>query len=414
MSSRRLPLVVAFCVLLVGVATVLAFAALPSHRRAAARATVPQELPGPSRMTAALATNPVGRALVLYRQGTGPMVGDLPRTVVVGDDGGTVRRLTTGTVTTRPPARAARPVPVSLSPDGRTVAVGTRRTTTGGSEVALVDVGTGQTREHVVPGAPGVVPLAWSPDSRRLAYVGADATTADPAGPLFVFDVGTRRATAVPGAGDVAAAAFSPDGSRLALQAPGADVLRVVDPATGAGDDLPVPAGETLSGGAAWSPDGQLIAVSDAGRRLDFVPTAPGRSAPPPVTGRGDVLGWLSGDVVVHEAATGGVSGGEPGLVRVERTDVRTSASSSFFAVPTGAGGYAVSDLSLATALLPRAVPVASVDVDRGPWPLPLRITLVVGAALLSLPATVGLRRRHEEFQRLSAVPEWARDPSRG
>ncbi|PRY14032.1 WD40 repeat domain-containing protein [Kineococcus rhizosphaerae] len=404
MSSRRLPLLVAFCVLVVGVLTVLAVAAVPTHRRVPTRTTVPQQFPGPSRLTASLATNPVGRAVALYRQGTGLALAGSTQTLVLGSDGGTVRRLDGG----RGGTGAAGADTASLSPDGRTVAVGSHRLS-GGADVTLVDLASGQTRSYVVPRVLGVVPVAWSADASRLAYLGTAGPSAHPAGQLFVFDVASHRAVPVPGADVVTSAAFSPDGTRLAIQSPGASAVRVVDPRTGTGTALPVPDGEHLAGGAAWSPDGDLIAVSDGDRRLDFVPTQPGRPAPAPLTSAGDVLGWSSGSTVVHArpAATGA------GEFRVERTDVRTGTTTAFWSVPTPAG-LDVSGVSLATALLPGATPVPSVPADRGPWPVGLRVVLVVGAALLSVPAVVGLRRRYDEFRRIDAAPEWARDVSRG
>lgn len=408
MSSRRLPLLVAFCVLVVGVLTVLAVSAVPAHRRAPARATVPLQFPGPSRLTASLSTHPVGRAVALYRQDTG-LVGPA-QTLVVGTDGGTVRRLD-GPDDRRTAAPTGAPTVAtvaSLSPDGRTVAVGSHPEA-GGADVTLVDLDGGQTRSYVVPRVPGVVPVAWSADGSRLAYLGTDETSAHPVGRLFVFDVASHQAAPVPGADAVTAAAFSPDGTRLAVQSPGPAVVRVVDPGTGAGTDLPVPVGERLAGGAAWSPDGDLLAVSDGGRRLDFVPVQPGRPAPASVTSAGDVLGWSSASTVVHARPV--VPGDQE--FRVERTDVRTGATTAFWSVPTR-DGLDVSGVSLATALLPTARTVPSVPVDRGPWPVSLRVAMVVGAALLSLPAVVGLRRRYDEFRRIDAAPEWARDVSRG
>ncbi|WP_432543286.1 TolB family protein [Kineococcus sp. SYSU DK002] len=420
MSSRRLPLLVALCVLLVGVAAVLAVAALPGQRRVPARAVVPEELPGYSHLTADLATNPVGAALALYRQGLGVEFDDAPQALLVGADGGAARRLTEALDRGAPDTQGD-PAPMLLSPDGRTVVLGDWSSgpagpapgTVGSSDLALVDLATGAARVHVVPRVPGVVPVAWSPDGAAVAYLGTEEPTTpftSTPGQLYVFDVAARRAVAVAGGERVVAAAFSPDGSRIAFQAPGAQVLRVVDLATGAGAELPLPAGTTLVDGPAWSPDARFVAVSEGGQRLRFVPTEPGAEVPAPVPGSGGVLGWTSPEVVVHPA----VDAGEGQDFRVVRSDLRTGVTTPFFRVPTTGGEYAVGEVSLATALLPGAVTVPGVAVDRGPWPLELRVGLVLGAALLAAPATAGVRRRVRELHALTAVPEWARDPSRG
>ncbi|WP_432562411.1 TolB family protein [Kineococcus sp. SYSU DK003] len=434
MSSRRLSFLVGCVVLLLGIAAVLATATVSDRREAPARATVPQQMPGYSRLTADLARHPVGAALALYRQGSGLDVAGVPQALVVGADGASTRRLDQAVRRGAPDVREV-PAPVRLSPDGRTAAIGDWNAARSSSDLAFVDLGTGATRVFPVPPVAGAVPLAWSHDGGRLAYLAPDrppapssrssgptsgptsGSTSGPSsdqvsGQLFVFDTRTDRAAAVPGAADVVAAAFSPDGSRLAVQGTTAAAVRIVDPVGGAGRQVPVPAGMRLAGAAAWSPDGELLALRDGDRHLLFVATTPGREVPRPVPGRGDVLGWVAEDAVLHQAPAQGP--GHRTDFRVLRTDLADGSATPYLRIPTGGGSYAVSDLSLATALLPHAVTVQATEVDRGPWPLPLRLALVVVGALTAVSASAGLRRRWASLQRVLAVPDWARDSARG
>ncbi|MEW1956844.1 hypothetical protein [Kineococcus sp. NPDC059986] len=440
MSSRRLPLLVALCVLVLGTVAVLAVAALPGQRRPPSRSVVPEVFPGYSPLTAAVATNPVGAAVAVYRQEAATGIAGVTQTLVLGADGSSTRVLTQAAVRGGALAGSLEPAATVLSPDGRTVAVGDGPSTAGAnggttatrpgvasSTLALVDLGTGDTRVHVVPRVPTVVPLSWSADSTRLAYLGTSADAGSEAGSeagaatgqLFVFDARSERAVAVPGAQEVVAAAFSPDGSLVAFQTPGSSVVRVVAPfaptpadGTPESREVPVPAGAVLADGPAWSPDGSLLALTaGAGTpsaRIEFVAAGADRDVPAAVPGQ-DVLGWSSAGVLVHGTAPS--SDGDLGVVR---TELRTGATQGYLRVPTDGGHHPAGDLTLASALLARAVSTSSSSVDRGPWPLPVRLGFIAAAAVLSVPATVGLLRRRDRWAALTAVPEWARDTTRG
>lgn len=391
MSSRRLPALVALVVSLVGLVAVLAFAPRGATE-VPARAQVPSHLPGLSRLTAAEGDHPVGRGLALYPAGH-----DSGDVLLAGSDGRSVRHLET-----------AASAPVSLSPDGTLVAIGDRDE----GDITVLDVGSGEVRTVSLPEPGAVVPLAWSPDARRLAYLSPDL----PVGPgtqapgsLVVLDVASGRAQAVPGADDVVAAAFSPGGTRLAVQAPDSGIVRLLDPETGLGEEVPVPVETRLAGGAAWSPDGALLALRDGTDRIRFVGTRPGVTAPDPVPGVGDVLGWTSATVVVHAVAPDPTLRGADD-VRIVATDALSGRATPFTIAPPAGDG----DVSLAYALLPHAAPAPGGPVDRGPWPLGLRLAVVVLAAGLAVPATLGLRRRLDQVRHLSAAPEWARHSTPG
>ncbi len=134
---------------------------------------------------------------------------------------------------------------------------------------------------------------------------------------------------------------------------------------------------------------------------------------PGAVPGR-DVLGWTGAGELVHQSVPSGADGVDGGDLTVVRTDLRTGATSPYLRVPTARGHHPAGDLTLAGALLTRAVTTTSTSVDRGPWPLPVRLGLVLAAAVLAAPATAGLLRRREQLAALTAVPDWARDTTRG
>jgi dipeptidyl aminopeptidase/acylaminoacyl peptidase len=407
MTPRRLPAVIGFLVLLLGAAVVLAVGMVPGHVRVPERVSVPRELPGYSYLTTDSAHHPLGRATVLYRQGFGVESGDIPQVLALGSDGRTVR--TVDVAVRRGPSQGD-PAPMSLSPDGSRVALGVWQTPrASAADLALVDLATGATRVLALPDAPGVVPLAWSRDSRYLAYV--TAGTAGPfepsvLGPLVVLDTATGRTRSV--AEDVSAAAFSPDGSRIAVQSRSTSQVRVLDRSGGVLELLSAPAGTTLAGGDAWSPDGSLLAVrDDAAQEVEFLPARGGAPVPAPVRAGGRVLGWLSATELLVPQAAGADHAGDYRLVRA---DLSTGTTRTWTSVPTAHGNYAVSDVSLATALLPEAHVVAPAGVDRGPWPVGLRLGLVLAGAVLASFATTGLQRRVTSVRAAVRDPDWAAD----
>ena len=412
MISRRLPALVGFAVLVLGIAIVLAVGGGPARRDLPARVAVPRVFPGYSHLTADAARYPLGRAVALYDQGSGVQVTDTPQALALGSDGRTTRTLGAALGRGRGPADA--PAPVALSPDGLHVAVGEHQASSPtDADLVVVDAAGGDARVLDVPDVPGVDPVAWSRDSRYLAYLGTstvEGAASTPVGPLYVLDTTTGAAVAV--ADDVAAAAFSPDGSRIAVQSRGSQQIRVLDRSGRSVEQLLAPAGTRVAGGDAWSPDGSLIAVLDAtGDRVAFVPVAATVVLPAPLRTSGRVLGWLSPtEVLVPAPATSWPTGD----FRVLRADLTSGDTSVWTSVPTSGGNDAVSDVTLATALLPQAHLDAPGDVDRGPWPLGVRVGFVVAGAVLSLVSTIGLQRRSERVRAVLATPTWSSDTAIG
>ncbi|WP_432503775.1 hypothetical protein [Kineococcus arenarius] len=276
---------------------------------------------------------------------------DVPQALVLGADGASARRLSTAMERGAPDTQGDA-APMSLSPDGSTVAVGdwdagapTSVVGTGAPEpadVALVDAATGDVRTLPLPDASAALPLAWSPDSRRLAYLSPTGPAHPFGGPghsgqLLVLDVASGRTEPVPGAGEAISAAFSPDGRLLAVQR-----------------------------------DGEVAFLAASEEEAATVPA--------PVAGDA-LLAWRSsGEVLVQDV--GASSSATDVDFTVSSVDLGTGAARPFTRVPTGSGDYAVVDFELATGLTQRAEHVLAVPrADRGQPPLLLHATGVLLAA---------------------------------
>lgn len=106
---------------------------------------------------------------------------------------------------------------------------------------------------------------AWSPDGTRISFASNDEDVARFT--LYTMDVaaGVRtRLLDVPG--ELAPGAWHPDGARLLAiheRATGDERLLIVDAATGAAHEVPR-RGATRYQAARWTPDGRLLAITDA------------------------------------------------------------------------------------------------------------------------------------------------------
>ncbi|MFF5228755.1 hypothetical protein [Dactylosporangium sp. NPDC000521] len=222
---------------------------------------------------ASVALSPRGPAALLVSGGGGYEPPDLPftygsRISAIGRDG-SYRVLPFGTTY----LQAGQDV--LLSPDGRYAAGnGTYEHLfgTGGRDVAVVDLSTGEARRFTGSGA--AAPVAWSHDGRRLLvhrsnaspwtdtpFDGSDTIGSDN-GALWVLDVGTGATTHLLDLGRTrrGAAAFSPDGRTVAVQL--GRELALVDTATGTRRPLAtLPAGALLGGPWSYTADGTGLGV---------------------------------------------------------------------------------------------------------------------------------------------------------
>ncbi len=386
----------------------------------AGAATLPDRVGEYSHLTGSVSSSPPGRAVALFQHGFGVEFLDIPQAVVVGAHGDVLRRVDlaedrAGAETQGDPA------PMLLSPDGLRIAVGDHDTSR--PDLAVLDLTDGRVDLLPVTEGRGVLPLAWSPDGRLLAYLSTPEPTnpyggAPITGDLGLLDLETRRAAELPGTSGVSTAAFASDGSQLAVEHGGALEVRSLDGAVLRTIDLP--AGHHLDGPAAWSPDGRLLAVSAtgcpgmggegwrgcsdpggaSGAGIAFVDaTGAGRATPVPldrrVAGPGRVLGWTATDrvaVLVPDAVGGEVY--DPDRHWVTEVPLDGSAPRRLSAVPTGDGGYGVGRLQLATGLLTDLEVREAGAVDRGRWPLWLRLAAAVALGATAAGATaVALRR---------------------
>ncbi len=405
----------------------------------AGAATLPDRVGEYSHLTGSVSSSPPGRAVALFQHGFGVEFLDLPQAVVVGAHGDVLRRVDlaedrAGAETQGDPA------PMLLSPDGLRIAVGDHDTSR--PDLAVLDLTDGSVDLLPVTAGRGVLPLSWSPDGRLVAYVSTPGPTNpygdEPlAGDVGLLDLETGRATDLPGASRVSAVAFAPGGSELAVEHGGALEVRSLDGAVLRTVDLP--AGYHLDGPAAWSPDGRLLAVSAtgcpgiggegwrgcsdpggaSGAGIAFVDaTGAGRSTPAPldrrVAGPGRVLGWAAADrVVVLVPDADGGEPYDPDRHWVTEVPLDGSPPRRLGAVPTSDGGYGVGRFQLATGLLADLEVREAGAVDRGRWPLWLRLAAAVALGAAAAGATAVVLRRGGGAEPRAASPR-ARPPSPG
>ncbi len=362
---------------------------------------VPEQLADYSHVTGDVSDSPPGPAVALFQHGYGVELLDFPQAVVLGAGGDVYRRVDVAEDRAGAETQGD-PAPMLLSPDGTKVAVGdhdTRR-----PDVAVVDLLTGTTTLHPLPSGRSVVPLAWSSDGRTLANLLSPAPTNPYSGERITGDVGLLDldddSTVVLPDEEATAVAFSPDGSELALEQVGASGAEISVVDRQGGDRRVLETDGVLAGPTAWSPDGRLLATTTVRRSgapsgaaepgtptgLALVAVSGGGGEVParlelPLAGPGRVLGWTdAGEVVMLLDAPGydpccGADASTLSLVPLDGEDPRTLMRIAHLQ------DYGVGRFQLASATAGDLRVTTPTEVDRGPWPLPLRggLALVVG-----------------------------------
>lgn len=372
---------------------------------------VPAEMAGYSHLTGSVSSSPPGPVVALWQHGYGVEFLDFPQAVVLGSGGDAYRRVDVAEERAGGETQGD-PAPMLLSPDGTRVAVGDHDMDR--PDVVVVDLSTGDTTRHPLPTGRSVVPVAWSADGRTLASLVSDEAT-NPysggriTGDIALLDLPDDAAEVLELDRSSTGAAFSPDGSELAVDQSG--VVTVVDLQDGAERSLEVDG--VLAGPAAWSPDGRLLAVTTTkpvqappGVEAPGIPTglafvdATGSagdvpdSLPLDLTGPGRVLGWSGPDGVLTVLAVEGTDtccGDDQqtlSVVPLDGTEPRTLMRMSDLT------SFGVGRFQLAASVAASLEVVTPDDVDRGPWPWPLRGVLAVAAGLLAWALARAVLRR--------------------
>jgi hypothetical protein len=363
-------------------------------RDEAASVSIPDRLAGYSHLMAGVSQAPPGQALALYQRGFGVEFMDTPHAVVLAAGDDVYRRL--GAAESRGGAETqGDPGPMLLSPDGLQVALGDHDTRE--ADLAVVDLGTGDGTTRGLPSARSVIPVAWAPDGSRIAYLAGDSPS-NPysggpiVGDLILLDLESGEAVPVPGGENASMAAFSPDGRSLAVQrTTGSGGLAVVDLSSGVVRKVAADGSlaGSLAGPAAWSPDGSLLALSDASE-ISFVdPTGSGAPLTLDRPAPDGILGWTgSREVAVLEHP-------DADHASITAYGLDGIASRQLTAVGN-LGSYGIGRLQLASGLLADLQVRPAGPTDDGPLPPAFRIgfAVVVGLAVAALTALVTRRRR--------------------
>ena len=271
--------------------------------------SLPDQFARRSVFTADLDQAPTGRAIALYSYGNAELFHD-SRSLVVGADADTYRRVPA--IESRSSSDQGMPSAL-LSPDGTRIAVGSNEVA---SDVVLVDLATGRSREYPTNRPGSIRLLAWSPDGRYVAYrtspplptgqvpddnclqTDVDEYAGSNLTVLAVLDLATGESTGHLELGSVCRAAYGPDG-RLAVQA--GRTISILATSGERERQLPVPDGFDLVPDVAWSPDGARLVVSASAftdHRLGFLDLTGARATAAPelnlphATGPVPVLGW--------------------------------------------------------------------------------------------------------------------------
>ncbi|MEU8260409.1 hypothetical protein AB0C02_07285 [Micromonospora sp. NPDC048999] len=375
---------------------------LPGQTAASsAKPSLPDRFAGYSMLTSTVAKAPPGRAIALYGYGNGETF-NMFQPLVVGADGDTYRRVD---------AMEERGGPSTLlAPDGTRVLLGDDRGAT--RDLILVDLTTGKRRSIPLGDPVGVRLLAWSPDGRHVAYSAAPIHHYDEyesvdgevarTGTLRLLDLSTGRSTEVPAIKPAWTAAFAPDSRRLAVQV--GQTAHLIDLDGSEYGTVPIQDRRELAADVGWSPDGTFLATvpwisegpSNGGDThhtflyelgdVEFVPLADAGAPPTGVRGVARLLGWRSASSVLVAVFN---DAGHAALVEVQLDTGTRQTLSRFDTGSTcelGMQHCQITDLHLATGLLPDLTVRSAGRPQRGPWPLLLDAVIaavVLGAAFL-------------------------------
>jgi hypothetical protein len=364
-----------------------------------ALSVLPDRVAGYDPLTAGIANNPAGQALMLFNSGLGGTI-TRGQTLTLHTDGSSYRRVEAMDGPGVPDNRQA-----LLSPDGNSILIAEALQAT--SEFRHLNLITGESRLIPLQNPAAVILHAWSPDGKSVAYGqapwdrGKHLMTPDVAvrdsGVLTILDLPTGRSVTYPDVTPAAAASFGPGGDQVAVQVD--DQIMVLNLPEGRRRTLGIRLPEVGLGiqpAVSWSPDGRWLALiawrtngngvpepmsetrSMTFGKLTFVDaTGAGRLAPEPVQA-GDLLGWRTPTSVLTLDQ-------ETGLIREFLLDTGEVKALSTMERPRTCELWTktckFSHVQVAADLL-KSIKVEPAETpQRGPWPLWLQ--LVTAAATI-------------------------------
>lgn len=242
--------------------------------------------------------SPPGTSLMAYRVGTeeDPRPGATPLVLAAHED---VYRRVAEAQERSVDSDLGAPAPMLLSPDGRTLAVGSSR---GNGTVALIDLATGEQQVASLSYVTAGTPTAFDLDNGWL-WVRARATSDDAAGTTTYddwewhrVDLGTARATRTRELGRAMDLATVPGGRTVLVKDSGTRA-RLFDTGTlePVGDPIPV-SGDLEPGGV--SPDGATVATGTRGG-VRLQPLDGGEPTEVEVDGDIGVHGWIDEETLL-------------------------------------------------------------------------------------------------------------------
>lgn len=363
---------------------------LPLPSTAAGAPVFPRAVSPYSWWTSPLAPGDMERATVVYQNGVGVEFMDYPQSIVLGEDGGTYRRLTAAEGRSTVEDQGD-PAATLLAPDGSFVVVGSG---TRIGQVAVVDLADGAERDLPIDEGRAAVPLSITSDGATVLLLVGDAPMSRYAdanfqlnGALITLDLVTGDVAEHSAKPSVHGGAISPDGSKILIAEQ--DGIALVDVATGVPRAVPDVGRGALVAGSAFSPSSERFAVS-VGSEIRIHDSATGEASGPlalPGFEYAAAVGWRDDDTLLVQGATDG-EGNLSAFAWLDATSGELDIVSTYTPDATGAAMWVT---SVASELVPSWT-FADTRDDRGY--LQILVSLAVAAAAGGLVRLLTPRRR--------------------
>lgn len=355
--------------------------------------SLPDRVAGYSMLTQSVRDQPAGRAVALYRFGNDEWRAHDWQLLALGADRDSYRRVRNDT--------GYENDQTLLAPDGQHAMV------VEDHELHRIDLLTGRERSYRLVTQGHVRLLAVSSDGARIAYaagVFGHGARPDP-GTLTILELSTGITSVVPGLPSVDAAAFAPDSRRIAVQ--GVLEIAIVTLDGRRVGVVPTPPLMGLVSNVGWSPDGRLLALRSQETQTSsrttlalFLSVTGGgalRVERNPAGVDEELLGWTAPDRVLTLRSREGYS--DIGRV-IEELSLAGGSRRVVTRFDTGnscerlLSDCRTQGVRLAQGLLQSLTSRTAGRPDRGPWPIGLRVAVVIGVELVLLGGWKLLQRR--------------------